>query len=441
MSTSNLRQRKSRSESKPTTPKSEPNLSYGSPFSAKSPRKPRLSRPVKTGSVVFRRNDRDSLSHFCHVSKSPLYGVCWGGSFIICCGGGGSAKSGLPNQVCIIDATQPNELHRYPSVSTLETGTSIPSYVTLPQNGSHLVVCAGQKLFVYDPKYETTDGDVKIDDFEQEKVVSIEMNSEMDFLKVCAVSPCNTLLAVGGTESLLQLLSFPSCTLKRTLVGHTDDIRSTSFSADSRLLITCGSDKICKIWNTESGKCEITLTCAEQFSYLKKEYSFKYACFSPVNKDEFFTVESCGKKQSFVSKWTLSRKENKEKALTVVLEKTTACHAYPSAILALSRDGQRIASGSCEGDIAVLDASTLKRTHFLEQAHALFVTGVDFSGDGTLLASVSADMTVRLTSLQHPPQSALPFLYAMFLIILLYLYIAFLHEGGFSLHSFVTTLF
>merc|ERR1712226_546368 len=42
----------------------------------------------------------------------------------------------------------------------------------------------------------------------------------------------------------------PLCLRRRRLVGHKHDVLSVAFSADNRQIISCGRDKIIKLWNT-----------------------------------------------------------------------------------------------------------------------------------------------------------------------------------------------
>jgi hypothetical protein len=69
--------------------------------------------------------------------------------------------------------------------------------------------------------------------------------------------------------------------------------------------------------------------------------------------------------------------------------------ASPVDVVAISRDGRKLASGSNDLRVRIYDRDHPKSTHKME-GHSATITGLYFTPDGILLASGSADQTVRL---------------------------------------------
>jgi WD40 repeat protein len=72
----------------------------------------------------------------------------------------------------------------------------------------------------------------------------------------------------------------------------------------------------------------------------------------------------------------------------------------PTASLAFSRDGQRLAAGSFDGSVKVWDVKTGALVKLLS-GHAAMVRWTAFSPDGKLLATGSEDATIRVWPLDH----------------------------------------
>lgn len=59
-----------------------------------------------------------------------------------------------------------------------------------------------------------------------------------------------------------------------------------------------------------------------------------------------------------------------------------------------------LAIGSTEGDISIVDASSLSVQQKLKGAHMIFVTSMEFSPSGRALLSASADSSARVTAVE-----------------------------------------
>jgi prolactin regulatory element-binding protein len=71
--------------------------------------------------------------------------------------------------------------------------------------------------------------------------------------------------------------------------------------------------------------------------------------------------------------------------------------AVPNTCLHICR---LLAIGSCEGDVAIVDAATLSIQQRVRQAHMIFVTAMEFDPNGQAVLTVSADYSARVTPIE-----------------------------------------
>ena len=164
------------------------------------------------------------------------------------------------------------------------------------------------------------------------------------------------------------------------LTGHTDWIRSVSFSPDGRTLVSGSWDRTIRLWDVATGTLKDTLAV---------DYIDNLA-FSPDGT----TLAGGGSDK--VHLWDVA-------ADTLKNTYTLPGHSWGVYSLAFSPDGTTLASGD-NGTIRLWDVATgtLKDTLTGHEGVATgeginsFVYSVAFSPDGTTLASGGADETVRL---------------------------------------------
>ena len=62
--------------------------------------------------------------------------------------------------------------------------------------------------------------------------------------------------------------------LVTTLKGHTDDVRTASFSPDGQHILTASDDKTCRIWNATTGKLvRMLVGGANKYELISARYS------------------------------------------------------------------------------------------------------------------------------------------------------------------------
>ncbi|KAI5173810.1 hypothetical protein PAEPH01_2034 [Pancytospora epiphaga] len=77
-------------------------------------------------------------------------------------------------------------------------------------------------------------------------------------------APCGTMFCVSTLDNKIGVYNFPDLNCRVSLYGHTLPVRSFAFTRDGKQLISCGADKVIKIWGLEFGECRKSIVANTQ---------------------------------------------------------------------------------------------------------------------------------------------------------------------------------
>jgi tetratricopeptide (TPR) repeat protein len=174
---------------------------------------------------------------------------------------------------------------------------------------------------------------------------------------------------VSVKRSSINLLSFSSGRLY--LFSETYEISDYKWSPDSSHVAT-GHQGFVLIWDTQTGATIATL---------RPQPSIQNQCHIAWSPDSNQLFLGCG---NYYSLWNVINVEE----IWSYSSSNVGCAAW-------SPNNSMIAVGKTDGGISILDAETGERLHELT-GHTSVVLSVDWSPDGTKLASGSADKTIRV---------------------------------------------
>jgi len=245
-----------------------------------------------------------------------------------------------------------------------------------------------------------------------EKVMTLEGHKPK--LTTVAFSPDGTRLAAGSDLTVSPpVWDLATGELLFKLRGHKDTARAVAFSPDGNRLVTGSHDATARVWDADTG---------EELGVLRPGVGVLTATFSPdgrfiVTGEEFGGVTVWDARTfeklrelrghtagvlglTFGSKGMLVSAS--EDGTARVWDFETGRHRLTfrghNAVVnqvALSSDGERVASASDDGTTKLWDPATGEELLTLF-GHEDLVFGVDFSPDGRMLATASADGTVDL---------------------------------------------
>ncbi len=193
----------------------------------------------------------------------------------------------------------------------------------------------------------------------------ITLGDRRGYYAALAFSPDGTTLASVADHSLM-LWDLASARERMSLGGHKESITGIAFSPDGALVATTCNDQMTRIWDARDGRALAVLPGPGWMSA---------PAFSPDGN--YLAASALGSVCLYQLK---GRRE----------QRRLVGHKFGVQCLAFHPRSPRFASGSDDHDVIVWDAD---ESRLLRQwtAHKIFVAGLAYSPDGSLLASTRGD--------------------------------------------------
>lgn len=366
-----------------------------------------------------------------YVTDYPLYGIeaisQGAGGLVVLAGGGGAAKTGVPNTLEVISVVGA-PARRICSI-TQEDG----AFANLAFHPREMAVAAGTdgvlKLFSLEGEgFSAPAGSVsgmrstsgggagrkgrRTSSLSTAQALTApaivpmakqdtDFSAEDQFQRVVRFSHDGTRLATGGSDGTLRVWEFPSLrrTLKVPLVASAGAggagiasraaplIQDLDFDHVGARIAVCAGDGPALIFRAVDGSREASLTWYANNNNLDDASVFKCCRFGSVQGvSMLFTavnpVRSSAKarKHSVIVQWDVGTwRERRSRQVS----QESLC------ALTVSRDGSMVAAGDMEGFVFVHNAADLSPLQKV-RAHGLFVTGLTFIRDSEAAASSSS---------------------------------------------------
>jgi len=178
--------------------------------------------------------------------------------------------------------------------------------------------------------------------------------------------------------------------LNQTLSGHSESVNSVAISADGQTVASGSWDNTIKIWELGTGKSlRILIWEIGTGKLLRTLSGHSSSVFSVAISADGQTVAS-GSKDKTIKIWELKTGE---------LLRTLSGHSDSVISVAISADGQTVTSGSYDNTIKIWELKTGKLLRTLS-GHSDFVHSVAISADGQTVASGSGDRTIKIWELK-----------------------------------------
>jgi len=167
------------------------------------------------------------------------------------------------------------------------------------------------------------------------------------FVQDVVISSDGQFCLSGSWDSTLRLWDLTSGQSTRSFVGHKKDVLSVAFSTDNRQIVSASRDKSIRLWNT-LGECKYTITDEGHTEWV--------SCvrFSPSQQNPL--IVSCGW-DKLVKVWNLSN---------CTLRTNLVGHTGYLNTVTVSPDGSLCASGGQDGTAMLWDLNEGKRLYNLD---------------------------------------------------------------------------
>lgn len=214
--------------------------------------------------------------------------------------------------------------------------------------------------------------------------------------------------------------------------GHTNWVRSITFSPDGKWVVSGSADKTIRIWDASSGDVAAGPFEGHSDSVFAVAFSPDNKLIASGSRDNTVRIWNVGTPQSIPdpfeghtdSVFSVSFSPDGKRVASASADNTVRIwdikskqviadvfrgHTNWVYCVTFSPDGKQIASGSADNTVRIWDAGTGEGTAILSKGHTDSVFFVAFSPDNKRIASGSADQTIRIWDAEYGGVIAGPF--------------------------------
>lgn len=393
-----------------------------------------------------------------HSVDFPIFYVeCISERHFIIAGGGGSSKTGVHNQINILELV-PIFHNHFSCADDSCTAEMIMKYTTpdeIPDaimNGSlmrHLpivdtrFVTGGDNITIYHINFESDKNSFTVDDYEV-------LGSELVKSELKCVKSIPDRLLTGGMEGQLTVWNTHNMDyrVERSVEAHSKEIDEIDVDLINQKIVTLSrSEGRCVIWDlnnlkslAEFKKDFISRTGAKsthkacKFTYRSCKFAYDKTFKTNKNSECSFLIIACNPTPNNGPSKIIRLSTSDFKDSTSILVSSDGIMAT-----AVSLDGRYLALGTRSGSVSVLEVKNLKQIYKIEGAHHNAVTHLDFldpkpeclnltNSKNCALLSVSID---RRIILHRPKESSftVSLLGMILMVIVIYLISFYLYNN------------
>lgn len=356
------------------------------------------------------------------TTNLPMYSIqTFLKNYILVAGGGGSSKTGILNGFEIFKLSRDGKTVTLTRVIRYDSGPNVIMNCCTILSGNTIYIAANENDkcrqyiadIVIEPTFQNgkaskeinfkiTTGDSLLTDFSPDEPLQ----------RIVKVNNDGNMMVTGGADGYIRLWNFPIVKSKesiplKTYEGHTKEIDDIDISCDGKFIVSVAKDGKAYHWNT------ITDVRSTLIHPINDKQIFKRCKFGKINNKpiyNIYTIANGPRQKSYLQRWSENNKILRE-----------LFFSEPTSALAVSKDGLYIAVGTMySGSVSIHEGNSLKTIYNVKQAHAMFVTGLEFLNGNmtpdmkTAVLSISVDNRVCLHSV--PIIKLVPY-WQMFVII------------------------
>ncbi|KAG8732959.1 hypothetical protein FRC11_009726 [Ceratobasidium sp. 423] len=339
-------------------------------------------------------------------------------------GGGGATRSGIKNKLRLYDVDETGAKLDLLTELELEKDEDAPMSMAIDFeqnaficgiNGSMEKVEAGINPHCRAFSVETKEDMKPLIKFERSTQLVKEKNPEA-FQKVTALSRDGSLLAAGSSDgkpfNQVTLVSYPKLDLASDpFTVPSGELFDADFSVDGYLIVTSTTNLY--VFSPSSAPSKMSPSTAHpQLNLLNtipvpashSNSTFRSTRWSPHDSKTAWSVINTTSgaskdRRAWIVRWNivgLGEREKTEGKGDWKVTRTAKAATRPITVFDVSRDGKLLAFGSSDLSVGILDSQKLVPLLTILRAHEFPPTALRFNPNASLLASASADNTLRL---------------------------------------------
>ncbi|WP_422930941.1 c-type cytochrome domain-containing protein [Singulisphaera sp. PoT] len=201
-----------------------------------------------------------------------------------------------------------------------------------------------------------------------------------------ALSPDGQTILTGSADRHVRLIDVASGAVRRVMGGYEAAVNAVAFSPKGERFASAGADGSLKVWEAANGQGIVA------FAHLAPNAAPTQAILKVAFLDENSLVSASA--DHTLKKWTFEGGWSEMKPL--------GPHVFRVLALDFSPDGTLLATGggdpSRSGEVKIWNVQTGALVKSLDSLHSDTVFGVRFSPDGTKLATAAADKFLKVVN-------------------------------------------
>ncbi|CAE6360317.1 unnamed protein product [Rhizoctonia solani] len=361
-------------------------------------------------------------------------------------GGGGATRSGIKNKLRLYDVDETGAKLELLNELELEKDEDAPMSMAIDHghnsficgiNGSIEKVEAGVNPHCRAFSVEMKEDMKPLIKFERSAQLVKERNSEA-FQKVTALSKDGTLLAAGSSDgkpfNQVTLVSYPKLDLaSEPFTIPSGELFDADFSTDGYLIVTSTTNLY--VFSPSSAPSKMSPSTAHPQLNLVNTIpvpashpnsSYRSTRWSPHDSKTAWSIinntnGSSKDRRGWVARWSITGLGEGEKSQGKgewKVARIAKVATRPITVFDVSQDGKLLAFGSSDLSVGILDSQKLVPLLTILRAHEFPPTALRFNPSGSLLASASADNTLRLIAVPSSfGQSAMTTILILFVLL------------------------
>jgi len=204
------------------------------------------------------------------------------------------------------------------------------------------------------------------------------INAHNDIITSAVISPNSQYLATAGYDRAIHLWDLASGDLVRSFLGHNGAVYDLDFDASGEVLASASADETVKIWSVATG---------QRLDTLGQPESEQYAVRFDPSGNKIIAVGADRR----LRVWRLL---SKDKPTVSPMEASIFAHEAPIVLMAISRDGNWIATAAEDRTIKRWHTGDWQTTGLIDKLDDV-ATSLQWSADGNTLWTTSLAGDIR----------------------------------------------